>query len=100
MDDLRDALVKLTAPDGTELLFRYGATLPYAGKDYVVLLEMEDTPEGEEQILITRLHDDGETMSFEVVEEEDIIEHVFDKYVQMTTRAGLEGLEDAEQEAP
>ena len=95
MPDLNDAVVTLTAPDGTELLFRYGATIPYADRDYVVLLEMEDTPEGEEQILVTRLHeeDDG-MMSFEVVEEGDIIEHVFNKYIQLTTQEALGDLED------
>lgn len=94
MPDLSEALVTLTAPDGSELLFRYGATIPYAGSDYVVLCELEDTPEGEEQILVTRLHQEGEMMSFEVVEEGDIIEHVFDKYVQLTTREALGDLED------
>ena len=98
MPDLNDALVTLTAPDGTELLFRYGATIPYAGSDYVVLLEMEDTPDGEEQILVTRLHQEGEMMSFEVVEEGDIIEHVFDKYIQLTTQDALGDLKDDEQE--
>ena len=96
MPELNDAVVTLTAPDGTELLFRYGATIPYAGQSYVVLLEMEDTPDGEEQILVTRLHEDGEMMSFEVVEEGDIIEHVFDKYVQMTTQEALGDLQDGE----
>ena len=99
MPDLNDAVVTLTAPDGTELLFRYGATIPYAGRDYVVLLEMEDTPEGEEQILVTRLHQEEGMMSFEVVEEGDIIEHVFDKYVQMTTQEALGDLEDNEKES-
>lgn len=97
MPDLNDAVVTLTAPDGTELFFRYGATIPYAGCDYVVLLEMEETPEGEEQILVTRLHEDEESdgmMSFEVVEEGDIIEHVFTKYIQLTTQEALGDLED------
>ena len=94
MSELNDAVVTLTAPDGTELLFRYGATIPYAGQSYVVLLEMENTPDGEEQILVTRLYEDGDNMSFEVVEEGDIIEHVFDKYIQMTTEQGLGDLED------
>ncbi|MCH5285899.1 MAG: DUF1292 domain-containing protein [Christensenellaceae bacterium] len=96
MPDLNDAVVTLTAPDGTELLFRYGATILYAEQPYVVLLEMENTPDGEEQILVTRFHEDGESMSFEVVEEGDIIEHVFDKYVQMTTQDALGNLQDAE----
>lgn len=97
MPDLNDAVVTLTAPDGTELLFRYGATIPYAGQAYVVLLEMEANPDGEEQILVTRLHEESDCMSFEVVEEGDIIEHVFDKYVQMTTEEALGDLTDDEE---
>ena len=54
-DDLREALVELTAPDGRSFQFRYGATIPYAGQDYVVLVELEKDPTGEEQILVTRL---------------------------------------------
>lgn len=96
MADLSNAVVKLTAPDGTELLFRYGATILYAEQPYVVLLEMEDAPNGEEQILITRLHEDGDQMSFEVVAESDIVEHVFDKYVQMTVQEALGDLQDEE----
>lgn len=94
MPDLNDAVVTLTAPDGTELLFRYGATILYAEQPYVVLLEMENTPDGEEQILVTRLHEDGESMSFEVVEEGDIIEQVFDKYIQLTMRNALGDAQD------
>ena len=48
-------LVELTGPDGTVYQFRYGAMVPYAGQEYAVLIEMELDPNGEEQILITRV---------------------------------------------
>lgn len=80
-DALLDSLVELTAPDGTVYRFRYGAVFPYAGQEYVVLVELENDPSGEEQILITRLIEsqDGE-LSFEVVTEDDIIQAILQKY--------------------
>ena len=88
-------LVELTAPDGTVFRFRYGAMIPYAGEEYAVLIELEPDPNGEEQILVTRVEkaEDG-NLSFVVAQEEDVIQTVFDKYVQMTVEAGLEGMSD------
>ena len=90
-------LVELTAPDGTVFRFRYGAMIPYAGEEYAVLIELEPDPNGEEQILVTRVEkaEDG-NLSFVVAQEEDVIQTVFDKYVQMTVEAGLEGMSDEE----
>ena len=90
-------LVDLTGPDGTVYHFRYGAMIPYAGEEYAVLLEMELDPEGEEQVLITKVEkaEDG-NLAFVVAEEEDIIRAVFDKYVALSVENGLEGLTDAE----
>ena len=90
-------LVELTAPDGTVFRFRYGAMIPYAGEEYAVLIELEPDPNGEEQILVTRVEkaEDGK-LSFVVAQEEDVIQTVFDKYVQMTVEAGLEGMSDEE----
>ncbi|MBE5768602.1 MAG: DUF1292 domain-containing protein [Clostridiales bacterium] len=96
MTDLHDAVVELTGPGGEVFRFRYGATIPYAGQDYVVLLEMEDTEDGEEQILVTRLEEENGEMSFVVAEEEDVISAVFAKYVALSTQTGLDGLTDAE----
>ncbi len=97
MTENGEPLVELTAPDGTVFHFRYGAMIPYAGEEYAVLLEMEDTPEGEEQVLITRVEktEDG-NLSFVVAEEEDVIRKVFDKYVALTVENGLQDLTDGQ----
>lgn len=94
--DLADAVVELTAPDGGVFRFRYGATIPYAGQDYVVLLEMECTDQGDEQILITRVEEQDGELSFVVAEEEDVIQQVFDKYVARSINQAVCGLEDRE----
>ena len=93
MDDhaLDNALVELTAPDGRVLRFRFGAVVPYAGVDYVVLLELENAPDGQEQILVTRLETepDGQT-AFVVAQEEDVICAVYEKYVAASLRRKLQ----------
>ncbi len=88
-------LVDLTGPDGRVYHFRYGAMIPYAGQEYAVLLELELDPNGEEQVLITKVEktEDG-NLAFVVAEEEDIIQAVFDKYVALSVEAGLDGLTD------
>ena len=85
----------LTGPDGRVYHFRYGAMIPYAGQEYAVLLELELDPNGEEQVLITKVEktEDG-NLAFVVAEEEDIIQAVFDKYVALSVEAGLDGLTD------
>jgi len=89
--DLSDALVELTAPDGTVYQFHYAATIEYAEGDYVVLVEMDQDGDGNDQLLITRLNqtEEGE-LSFEVVEEEDIIGAVFEKYVAQSLAGVLD----------
>ena len=90
-------LVDLTGPDGTVYHFRYGAMVPYAGEEYAVLLELELDESGEEQVLITKVEktEDG-NLSFEVCQEEDIIQAVFERYVALSVENGLDGLTDAE----
>ncbi|MBQ8555533.1 MAG: DUF1292 domain-containing protein [Clostridia bacterium] len=95
MSEFDASIVELKAPDGTVYHFRYGAMIPYAGEEYAVLLEMENTPEGEEQILVTRVEkaEDG-NLTFVVAEEPDVIQTVFDKYVALSVESGLDGLND------
>ena len=88
---IADAVVELTAPDGKVYRFRYGAVLPYAGQEYVVLVELENNENDEEQLLITRLSNSPEgELSFEVVTEDDIIQAVFQKYMTESVRGSLD----------
>lgn len=89
-EDLRDALVELTAPDGRSFQFRYGATIPHAGQDYVVLVELEKDPTGQEQILVTRLEEADGQLSFVVAEEEDVVAKVFEKYLALSLQQQLD----------
>ncbi len=90
--ELNDAVVELTSPDGKVYRFHYGATIPYAGQDYVVLIEMEKDQNGEEQILITRVEEENGELSFVVAEEEDVVEQVFTKFCAMNVQTAVADL--------
>ena len=70
-----------------------GAVIPLDDIEYAVLLEMEDNPDGEEQVLVTRIEptDDG-GMTFVVEENPQKVEQVFNSYVNLRTQEGLTGL--------
>lgn len=97
LEAMGEPLIELTAPDGTVMRFRFGTVIPLDGIEYAVLLEMEDNPDGEEQVLVTRIEptDDG-GMTFVVEENPQKVEQVFNSYVNLRTQEGLTGLTDAE----
>ena len=95
LEEMGEPLVELTAPDGTVMRFRFGAVIPDEKTEYAVLLEMEDNPDGEEQVLVTRIEptDDG-GMTFVVEADPKQVEKVFNAYVNLRTQEGLKGIED------
>ena len=95
LEKMGEPLIELTAPDGTVMRFRFGAVIPLDDIEYAVLLEMEDNPDGEEQVLVTRIEptDDG-GMTFVVEENPQKVEQVFNSYVNLRTQEGLTGLTD------
>lgn len=94
LPDLTGAVVELTAPDGRGYRFRYGAVIPYAGVEYVVLREITDGED--EQILITRVEETPEGLAFVAAEEEDVIEQVYSKYCLTSIRAAVADLPECE----
>ena len=87
-NSLYEALVELTGPDGKVYQFRYGATIPHEGQDYVVLIELEPDASGEEQILITRLekHEEGQ-LAFVVESNEEVVGQVFEKFMTLAVHS-------------
>lgn len=87
---LDQTIVELTAPDGRVFRFRYGAVIPHEGQEYVVLIELEDAPNGDEQIIITRVIDQDGELSFVVEEDAEVVEAVYNLYVMATLQAAGE----------
>lgn len=95
MNDLKGAKVELTAPDGTVYHFRYGATVPYAGEEFAVLLS-EETGEAE-QILITRMEEQDGQVAFIAAQEDDVVEQVWSKYCDMMIMQAVQDLPEADE---
>ena len=95
MSELIGAKVELTGPDGTVYRFRYGATVPYAGEEFAVLLS-EETGD-EERILITRMEEQDGAVAFIAAEEDDVVEQVWSKYCDMMIRLAMQDLPEAEE---
>lgn len=95
MNDLKGAKVELTAPDGWVYHFRYGATVPYAGEEFAVLLS-EETGEAE-QILITRMEEQDGQVAFIAAQEDDVVEQVWSKYCDMMIMQAVQDLPEADE---
>lgn len=93
LDSMEEPLVELTAPDGTLFRFRFGAVIPHEQAEYAVLLEMEDNPDGEEQLLVTRIEPTEEGgMTFVVEENPQVVQEIFQRYVQLQEQQNADTL--------
>lgn len=93
LDSMEEPLVELTAPDGTVFRFRFGAVIPHEQAEYAVLLEMEDNPDGEEQLLVTRIEPTEEGgMTFVVEENPQVVQEIFQRYVQLQEQQNADTL--------
>ena len=81
------APVKISAPDGRIFLFHVASVEVYAGTEYAVLENDEETDFN----LVTRIEsrDDGQT-AFHLSREEDVIEAVLSKYLERRVRRVLD----------
>lgn len=84
-----DNILTLNDEDGNEVEFEFLDLIEYEGEEYVILLPVEDEEEAEEpgEVVILKLEDtddDSEEESYVGVEDEEILNQVFeifkDKY--------------------
>lgn len=94
-----DSIVTLTDDDGNDFDFLLLDVVEYQGGDYLVLLPLSEEEDEEDNVLILRAErtEDGET--YQGVEDEDVLNAVFDLFNEQIEAAAKEaGLEDDEQE--
>ena len=73
-------IIVLTDEDGTDVEFEFCASIEYEGKEYVVLLPM-DEDDGEVVILeVKEDEEDSEEATYIGVDDEDILEAVFELF--------------------
>ena len=77
-----DNIVVLNDEDGNEVEFEFLDLIQYDGEDYVVLLPTEDEGEDAGEVVILKLEDteDDEGESYVSVEDEEILNKVFEMF--------------------
>ncbi len=104
MNDDQDNVVELLDEEGQAVRFEHLMTLEHEGKDYVLLTELGDgegdSEESEGEVYILRIDTDerGEDC-YVAVEDEDVLQAVFDKFVVLSGQDELYGEDDEEDEA-
>ena len=83
LDGEEDELIELVDDDGKVLNFKLLDVTEYKGVKYTLLLPAEPNEEiAEDEVVIFRLNEEEETL--EPIEDEALLEEVFDFYTQKT----------------
>ena len=76
-NEMLDNMIRLNDEDGNEILFELLDLIEYDNQEYVVLLPAGD--DGGDEVVILRLEEvDDETEAYNSVEDEDILNAVFE----------------------
>ena len=76
-NEMLDNMIRLNDEDGNEILFEFLDLIVYDNQEYVVLLPAGDA--GGDEVVILRLEEvDDETEAYNSVEDEDILNAVFE----------------------
>ncbi len=94
-----DDLVELVDEEGNPVQFRHMMTLEHKGNEYVLLcgVEDEDDEEASEVYILQISHDANGEDCYITVEDEDLMQEVFDKFVEIAEQDEEDG-EDSDEE--
>lgn len=85
-EDVEDDFLEMEDEDGQVIRFKLGATVPYAGEEYVLLSCIEpggDFEMDESLIMLSTEDEDGETC-YQSLDDEALIAAVYEAYLQQT----------------
>ena len=96
LDD--DSIITLTDDDGNEVDFLLLDVVEYDEKDYLVLLPLEDEEDEEDNVLILQAVRNGEEETYVGIEDENVLNAVFDLFTaQLEADAEAAGLDDEDE---
>ena len=77
-------VITLTDADGSDVDFEVLDMVPYEGSEYAVLLPVDDDSEAVEAVILELLaaEEDGEEDMLQGVEDEEMIQKIFDLFVE------------------
>lgn len=82
-EQLEDGIIELIDDDGNIIKFRFLDVTEYKGVKYTLLLAAEpDEKIAEDEVVIFRLNEEEQTL--EPIEDENLLQEVFDFYQQET----------------
>ena len=91
--DLEDEVIELVDDDGKVIKFKLLDVTEYKGEKYTLLLAAEPNDEiGEDEVVIFRLNEEDEVL--EPVEDEQLLEEVFEFYQTEVEAEDAEGEEN------
>lgn len=88
-NELPDGIIELTDEDGVTTQFEYLTTIDHEGELYVLLMEAEDEDADEDddeaEVIILKIEKDPDTDEdiYVSVDDEDVSQAVFDKFLAM-----------------
>ena len=86
-EELPEGIIELTDEDGVTSQFEYLTTIDHKGELYVVLMLLDDETQDDEEgeVLILKIEKDPETDEdiYVSVDDDDISQAVFDKFLAM-----------------
>lgn len=78
-------IITILNEDDEEVSFEHIDTMMYDGREYVLLLPLEqpdDIAEDEEAVVILRLIRGDEEDTYESVEDDDLLDDIFNQYIE------------------
>ena len=84
LDMERDNIVELVDEDGNEVNFEHLMTLEHNGKQYILLVPIDDPDSSDEEVVILEIDTDDEGNDvYATVEDDEILDDVFEKYLEI-----------------
>jgi uncharacterized protein YrzB (UPF0473 family) len=77
-------VVKLVDEDGNEVEFDHLMTFEHEGKHYVALMPMDEVEGvGDDEVLILRINENGEEDTYEAIENEVLLDELFNAFMEL-----------------
>lgn len=95
-----DSIITLTDDDGNDMDFLLLDVVEYEGGDYLVLLPLAEEEDEEDNVLILKAEQTEEGESYAGIEDEAVLNAVFDLFTEQLEAAAEEaGLDDEDDES-
>lgn len=94
-----DSIITLTDDEGNDVDFLLLDVVEYDGGDYLVLLPLAEEEDEEDNVLILKVEQTEEGESYAGIEDDNILNAVFDLFnAQLEADAEAEGLDEEEED--